>query len=217
MASHELKTPLTSLKGFLQVLGKRKSIENDDFCRNILKSSERQVFKMQNIINGFLNMSRLESGKLQLNLQSINLLETITTTIEEFRLLQPGVNISFEPGETVVLNLDKEKIEHVLINLFSNAVKYSKKDSAIFVGYQSDSNIVTIYVKDQGIGIKENEIDKIFERFYRSQEAKDKHIAGFGIGLYLCHEIINLHNGRIDVVSTPGEGSNFVITLPLNL
>lgn len=216
MASHELKTPLTSLQGYLQILKSKTAEECDAFTRQALQSSERQILKMGAIINGFLNMSRLESGKFQLNLQAAELSQLLESTIDDFRMLNPGVTILFSRNKLVHMYLDREKIEHVLFNLLSNAIKYSQKTSTVTVAYSFDDQQVRVSVKDSGVGIDKQEIGKIFERFYRSTSAKDHHISGFGIGLYLCYEIITMHNGHISVESEPGIGSTFYFHLPLN-
>jgi two-component system sensor histidine kinase VicK len=160
-------------------------------------------------------MSRLESGKFELNLQPAELGHIIETTIDEFRILNPGTIVLFEQKAAVHLSLDHEKIEHVLINLLSNAVKYSKKGSPVTVAYTVDDHQVTVSIKDTGVGISEQEIEKIFERFYRSNSAKDQHISGFGIGLYLCYEVVTMHGGTIYVKSVLGKGSTFYFNLPL--
>jgi PAS domain S-box-containing protein len=215
MASHELKTPLTSLRGYLQILKAKMDANSDGFIRQALQNSERQIIKMGGIINGFLTMSRLESGKLHLNLQPTELGQLIEQTINEFRLLNPGVAICFERGVLVHLHLDQEKIEHVLINLLSNAVKYSKKGMPVTVGYTTNDSQVTVSVEDTGVGISESDIAEIFEPFYRSASIKDQHISGFGIGLYLCKEIVTMHQGEISVSSALGQGSTFYFNLPL--
>lgn len=213
MASHELKTPLTSLQGYLQLLKKKFATEGDAFTRSALSSSERQIRKMSDIISGFLNMSRLESGKFQLTLKPIELSQHIATTIQEFKLLNPGVNIQFQKEQPVQVDADAEKLEHVLVNLLSNAVKYSKKGTTISVSYVVYHDSVAVSVKDDGVGIHKNDLGKLFDRFYRSENAKDQHISGFGIGLYLCYEIVRLHGGNIEVESEPGKGSTFRFTL----
>jgi len=215
MASHELKTPLTSLQGYLQLLNKKYSSQGDEFVRSALRNSEKQILKMSNIISGFLNMSRLESGKLQLTLQETELRHILETTIADFRVLNPEAQILLEEGDSVNISADHAKIEHVIVNLLSNAVKYSKKGAPVWVSYIVNNTSVTVSIKDQGVGISKPDLDHVFDRFYRSANARDQHISGFGIGLYLCYEIITLHKGTIHVESEAGRGSTFYFTLPL--
>jgi signal transduction histidine kinase len=123
--------------------------------------------------------------------------------------------VLFKPAAPICVDADREKIGQVINNLISNAVKYSPVGSTIKVGCEQVAGHVQISVADKGLGISKDDMKRLFERYYRARGNENKHIAGFGIGLYLCSEIIKGHNGRIWAESQPGKGSTFYFTLPL--
>ncbi|MCO5951069.1 PAS domain-containing sensor histidine kinase [Mucilaginibacter flavidus] len=214
MASHELKTPLTSIKAYIQILAKRLIPLNDSFVNTTLMKAGNQVTKMTDLIHSFLDLSRLESGKLQMKLVEFDMNELVEETIAETQLLSPGHPIEFEPGRQLFVKADAEKIGQVIGNLLSNALKYSDKDSTITVTCTSENNNVKVLVTDKGIGINAKDQEKLFQRFYRVESDKMKNISGFGIGLYLSSEIIQRHKGTIGVQSEEGRGATFYFTLP---
>jgi two-component system sensor histidine kinase VicK len=216
MVSHELKTPLTSLKAYVQMLGARAKTNEDGFTVNALGKVETQVNKMSAMINSFLNVSRLESGKIHLEKQDFDLVEALTETLEEFRLINSGQDIKFYSGGPLTVYADEEKIKHVVSNLVSNAIKYSPKNTPIEIKCELVDGMARLSVKDQGIGIKPHDIERLFERYYRVESDTTRHISGFGVGLYLSAEIIQRHNGKIWVESEPDQGSTFYFSLPLN-
>lgn len=215
MVSHELKTPLTTMSAIVQVLQGKAESNRDEFAIDALNKAYRQARKMTNMINGFLNVSRLESGKIQLYKQDFDLDELIIDMIEESKLTAPGYSISFAPCNALIVNADRDKIGSVISNLLSNAVKYSGKETPIDVKCERIDDMVQISVHDQGIGIKPQDAEKLFERYYRVEAQDRQHISGFGIGLYLSAEIVQRHDGRIWVESKGGVGSTFLFTLPL--
>ncbi|RZM26321.1 MAG: response regulator [Pedobacter sp.] len=213
MVSHELKTPLTSLAGFAQ-LGHRSAVKKQDESNaSIYDRINIQMRKMSNLINGFLNISQLESGKINLNPSHFSLDELINESVSEINVTSPQQKFELD-CDPVMLYADHDKIGTVLVNLLSNAIKYGKADSTVTVGCRAGQGKVKIYVKDEGIGIKEEDLDKLFDRYYRVQSDRTQHISGFGIGLYLCSEIINRHNGRIWAESEIGQGTTFHVELP---
>jgi two-component system sensor histidine kinase VicK len=180
MASHELKTPLTSLKAYIQLLAKKALPSNDSFINNALVKAENQVNKMTDLIHGFLDLSKLESGKLQIKIQNFDINKLINEAIAD---AGNGHIINFEPQEAIFLSADKEKISQVIGNLLSNAIKYSEKGSRITVVSKKAEGNVQVSVADEGIGIKPKDQQKLFQRFYRVESEKMKNISGFGIGL----------------------------------
>jgi two-component system sensor histidine kinase VicK len=216
MVSHELKTPLTSLKGYVQILHAKARKQDDDFAVNALSKVETQVNKMSAMINSFLNVSRLESGKIHLDKQEFDLYNLLKDTVEETILINPSHQIALAPYEPIIVFADKDKIEHVISNLLSNAIKYSARGSNIEVKCEITGDAVMVSVKDKGVGIKPHDIERLFERYYRVESNEIKHISGFGIGLYLSSEIIRRHAGKIWVDSEFDEGSTFYFTLPLS-
>jgi two-component system sensor histidine kinase VicK len=215
MVSHELKTPLTSLTAILQVLESKTKKSGDAFIPGALEKANQQVKKMTNMINGFLNISRLESGKIMIDKQPFTIGELIKEVIEETNLIGVGHIIDLQTCDKVVVNADRDKIGSVISNLLSNAIKYSPKGSHILLNCRRSENEVLFSVEDEGLGIRPEDREKVFDRFYRVESNYTRHISGFGIGLYLSAEIIRRHNGRIWVESENGKGSTFYFYLPL--
>lgn len=216
MVSHELKTPLTALKAYIQMLNNWAKKQKDQFSIGALTKVERQVKKMVNMINGLLNLSGAESGKIHLNKEYFLLNALISEVIDEMQFITSSDNIVMQPCEAVKVHADREKIEQVIINLLSNAAKYSEKNSTIEITCSPVANRVRVMVKDKGMGIKPEHIPLLFTPHYRVETEETEKISGFGIGLYLCSEIIKRHNGLIWAESEIGKGSTFVFELPLN-
>ena len=215
MVSHELKTPLTSMKGYIQLLMMKLKKQEDDFVIGALEKANNQVGKMTNMINGFLNISRLESGKIHIDRQVFDLSILVKEAEDEYLATIQTHNIIFAPVEITFVDADRDKIGQVIHNLISNAVKYSVQGSTIEVACVTINGVAQISVKDQGMGIKPNDLDKIFDRYYRVEAGHMHSISGFGIGLYLCAEITHRHQGEIWAESEFGKGSTFIFTLPL--
>jgi len=215
MVSHELKTPLTSLKGYAQILHLKAKKNQDDFALSALAKVIDQIKKMTGLINGFLDISRLESGKIHLDKSHFNLDELILENIEETSLLNTSHHIIFNACPQVSVVADRDKISSVISNIIGNAVKYSPEQTEIEINCELNDTHVRITVKDQGSGIAEKDVEKLFDRFYRVESEHTQLISGFGIGLYLCAEIIERHHGTIGVESKLGVGSTFYFTLPI--
>lgn len=215
MVSHELKTPLTTLSALVQVLAAKLKDMPDNFISGAMDKAGVQVKKMTNMINGFLNISRLESGKILIVKEIFDLGELIAEMIEETRLATSSHNILFNAADEIAVNADKDKIGSVISNLLSNAVKYSPKGKNIKVCFRKVDGCAEVSVKDEGMGIKSQDLEKLFDRYYRVETKHTAHISGFGIGLYLSAEIIRRHNGNIWAESESGVGSTFYFTLPL--
>jgi len=215
MVSHELKTPLTTLSAYVQMLQAKAQKSNDAFTGNALDKVSNQVKKMSTMINGFLNVSRLDSGKIILNKQDFPLNELLQEMVDEIKLTAPNYHINLLPSSVLIVNADRDKIGSVISNLLSNAVKYSPKGEVIELQGKAENNSVIVSIRDEGMGIKPEHLDKLFNRFYRVETKHTQHIAGFGIGLYLSAEIINRHGGKIWADSTVGTGSTFYFSLPV--
>jgi two-component system CheB/CheR fusion protein len=215
MASHELKTPLTSLKAYIQLLSKKLAASNDSFANNALAKANQQVNRMTDLIHGFLDLSKLEPGKLKLKLQEFDLNKLIADIIAETLATSPHRQIIFDCRTEFIVIADRQKIGQVISNFLSNAIKYSNKDCKIEVRCHGEESGVKVSVTDEGIGIKPKDQEKLFQRFYRVESEKMKNISGFGIGLYLASEIIQRHKGKIGVESRENAGSTFYFYLPL--
>jgi two-component system sensor histidine kinase VicK len=214
MASHELKTPLTSLNAYLQMLQAKARKAEDTFTLSALDKSVNQVKKMTTMINGFLNVSRLESGKIHIDKHSFDMADLVKEAEEETAAIFTSHKVVFAPVIQSCVIADRDKIGQVINNFISNAVKYSPLGSTINVACITINGIARVSVKDEGVGIKPEDQQKLFDRYYRV-ESNGAHIAGFGIGLYLCAEIIHRHEGNIWVESEWGKGSTFCFSLPL--
>ena len=215
MVSHELKTPLTSLTAIIQLLQAKIGNGEDANITVPLKNANKQVKKMATMINGFLNISRLESGKMLIVKDDFLLNDLLREAVDETQMISADYDFRFNDTQPVSVFADKDKIGSVILNLLSNAVKYSPKSTTIDVDCKVVNGKVRVSVKDEGIGIKSTDVKKLFDRYYRVETDDTRHIAGFGIGLYLSAEIIRQHQGDIWAESEPGKGSTFYFELPL--
>jgi len=217
MASHELKTPLTSIKAYIQLLAKKLDNNNDEFVANALTKAGNQVNKMANLIYGFLDLSRLESGKLQIKMQDFDINKLLAENIAEAQLINNNHLIIFNAAGEVMVHADRERIGQVINNFLSNAIKYSPKDSTVTITTKTCDDEIEVSVSDTGVGIKPKDQEKLFQRFYRVDSDEINNITGFGIGigLYLASEIIQRHKGKIWVNSEENKGSTFSFSLPI--
>ncbi len=218
IVSHELKTPLTSLKGMTQLLSRHvKRGKAPELANMGLEEMERAINRMEMLVNDLLDSSLIETNMFVLHRRRCDLVKLCQHLIEEYTA-GVGPELTFEvPGEPLEAEVDEDRLSQVLLNLLSNARKYSPKGSPITVTLQQEGYEATISVQDMGIGIPPDEIPHIFEQFYRasSAEAQAGARSGLGLGLYISRKIVERHGGRIDVQSVPGEGSTFSIVLPL--
>jgi two-component system sensor histidine kinase VicK len=214
MVSHELKTPLTSLTAYLQMLQSKATKSADALTLNALNKSVIQVKKMATMINGFLNVSRLESGKIHIDKRSFDMAELVKEVEEESIATMTSHKVVFAPVVETYVVADRDKIGQVINNFISNAVKYSPLGTTIHIACVTVDNQAQVSVSDEGLGIKAEDQQKLFDRYYRV-ETNAAYISGFGIGLYLCAEIVQRHDGRIWVESEPGKGSTFYFSIPL--
>lgn len=211
--SHELRTPLTSLKSYVQVLLARAKKESDHFRVNALTRAEVQANKMAAMIDDFLSLAKIEEGKITLAKEKFEMAPLLADVIEEALLISSSHKIVLTKCSDVLVEADKEKLGHVLINLVSNAVKYSPQGSTISIDCEKLNGQVKISVTDQGIGISEMDQKKLFNRFYRVENEKTKTVSGFGIGLYIVSEILKSHNSSVEVHSIEDQGSTFSFSL----
>ncbi|MBC7757763.1 MAG: PAS domain-containing protein [Phormidesmis sp. FL-bin-119] len=213
MVSHELKTPLTSLSAYLQVLNSKLSQPDESFEKTAVRQAIKQTGKMTTMINGFLNLSRLEATDTHINKEEFNICKLLRDTVEDMSLITNTHRITLQPCDSKIISGDQEKIGYVLNNLISNACKYSQVGTEVNLSCEVGTNQVTVSITDEGMGIKEEEVSHLFERYYRVENSNT--ISGFGIGLYLCAEILKRHQGKIWVESEYGKGSTFYFSLPV--
>jgi PAS domain S-box-containing protein len=213
LVSHELKTPLTSLKSYLQIA--KKKVADTDFIQRALEAATQQTKKMETMIGSFLHLSRIEGGHIHLEKSPFNLSKLIEETVTDARIASPGHQVShLSQGEINTL-ADREKISMVLTNLISNAQKYSPDGGEITISCIRKDNSVLISVSDQGMGISASDQKRLFQKFARVESEQTRAISGFGIGLYLVSTILSHHGSDITLESVPGKGSTFSFALEL--
>ena len=209
--SHELRTPLTSIQTHLEAM-----IDGIwEPSKERLNSVNEEVIRLSHLVNQLKNLAKFDSYEDKLNLKNENLTQLIKNIIynNESYALDKNIRIKYEL-EDVNANIDKEKISRVIINLISNAIRYTNLNGEILIKLYKKSDFIKIIVKDNGIGIPEESLDYIFERFYRVDKSRCRNTGGTGVGLTICKSIVDLHKGKIEVKSKLNEGSEFIITLP---
>lgn len=215
IASHELKTPLTSMKAYLQLLARSVDDTNVDTRRVYLQRTLTQLDKLHGLVADLLDISKLENGKLQLNKRAFDFEKLLVSTIDMIHQTQPSVVITLKGKANVEVYGDDVRIEQVLMNYLSNAIKYSPDTKDILVNtFLSDKGELVVEVHDKGVGIPLEKQEHIFQKFYRAEDTSNR-FQGLGIGLYICSEIIRLHSGGYGVKSAPGEGSVFYFSVPV--
>jgi two-component system, sensor histidine kinase and response regulator len=218
MASHELKTPLSSLKGMVQLLHRRLVRAGSSEVAN-LASMENSIRRMEVLVNDLLSISFIETGMLALRRQRCNIGELCQRLVDEYVAGTnpvPIVHLDI-PDEVIEAEVDVDRIGQVIINLLSNARKYSSASSPIHMTLRQQGSEYVISVRDNGVGIPPEVLPHVFERFYRVPgiEVQTGSSIGLGLGLYIAKQIVERHGGHIDAESTPGRGSIFSVILPL--
>jgi PAS domain S-box-containing protein len=212
MAGHELKTPLTSISAYLQLLDKA-DITGDN--KRFVTKALQNVAKLSGLVTDLLDVSKIEAGKLQMNIEKFDLVELLQESVDNFRHITLSHTIEYHTKEKpIYVSGDRSRIEQVMINFFTNAVKYSPDGKQIEVQLKRTDGDVIVSVHDKGIGVAEDQLDKLFSRFYRADELPGN-ISGLGIGLYISKEIVIRHGGKIWVESELGKGSAFYFSLPI--
>lgn len=216
IASHELKTPLTSLKGFAQFLHRRLEQQGSAELASLLKM-EQAIRRMELLVSDLLNTSLFETDIFVLHCRSCNIVELCQNLVAEYG---DDTESRFQLAtveEAIEVEVDVERISQVLLNLLSNARKYSRKETPIIVRLERQERTCRISVQDQGVGIPAETLPHLFERFYRAPgvEVQAGSSTGVGLGLYIAQKIVERHGGHIEVESRVGEGSTFSVILPL--
>ncbi len=216
VASHELKTPLTSVKAYVQLLQEHMENGKDPVMADYLQKTGRSVQKLEQFVGDLLDVTRIQNGKLTLQKTKFDLTELVEEVIQGVEITSKSHKILLNSSKEVVVNADRGRVEQVLINLLSNAIKFSPKAEEVVVEISPKIETVEVSVKDFGMGIPKESQEEVFDRFYRVSENR-KQPSGMGIGLNISQEIINLHQGKLWVESTPKKGSIFYFTLPYNI
>ena len=214
VASHELKTPLTSLKGYLQLINSYKKEELPPVVKQYIGKASVAVNKLQHLINDLLDVSKIQAGRLEYAMGEVNLSDLMMQVVENSKHIYPSHELEVQLQPNILITGNAERLEQVLMNFINNAVKYSLADKRILLKTIVKDNLVRVSVTDFGIGLSAEQIDRIFERFYRVEDKR--HItSGLGMGLYISDEIISNHRGKIGVDSELGNGATFYFELPV--
>jgi two-component system, OmpR family, phosphate regulon sensor histidine kinase PhoR len=214
--SHELKTPITSIKGFVETL-LAGALQEPEHAENFLRIIARQTDRLNEIIDDLLSLSRIErdteQGRVFLSTGRLKGVMQSAIQVCEAKAEAKNTTGSLDCPEELRAQISAPLLEQALVNLIDNAVKYSPTGSAVEVAAQRDSGEVAVRVRDQGVGIEKSQLSRIFERFYRVDAGRSRKIGGTGLGLAIVKHIAQAHGGRVTVDSTPGQGSVFSLYL----
>ncbi len=213
IASHELKTPMTIIKSYAELLRRRLTKNVDDQSQQILTKLEEQINRLSLLVKELLDVTALQRGTLPLRKDSFQLEHLVKEIIDQEAFAHEKTHITFKTEKLPRITADKFKLSQVIYNLISNAIKYSPKESEVNVRVFLKNDHILVGVQDQGRGIKPEDIKHIFDRFYRAEHTASA--SGLGLGLYISQEIIKQHGGEIRVTSEVNKGSTFTIVLPL--
>ena len=216
VASHELRTPLTTIKGYTQLLAQTVNDLQPEERATYINAVLGEIERMMGLISELLDVSRIETNRLQIHPQPIRWLEFIQGRVAAFQVQHPNraLRVALSTDETVV-TADPDRMRQVVDNLLSNALKYSAEGTDIDLSVEVRGTEMHTSVSDHGIGIPKDEIPQLFERFHRARNVSSRYYGGLGLGLYIARAIVEAHNGSIAVQSVEGQGSTFTMTLPV--
>jgi PAS domain S-box-containing protein len=214
MASHELKTPVTSLKGFTHILQRRLTKQGDEQGLHYLARMDAQLNRLTSLISDLLDLSRIQLGKLVLRMEPFDLDALIKETVENVQAATSTHRLLIEGRTGMQVLGHRDRLGQVAVNLLTNAIKYSPLADTVILRLMQDGEQVVVSVQDFGIGIDKAHQEKIFERFYQVTDPEEKTYPGLGIGLYISSEIVMRHHGRMWVESSKGKGATFFVALP---
>lgn len=216
--SHELKTPLTSIKGFVETLqgGAFRDPEN---AKRFLDIIEKQTVRLENLVNDLLTLSSLESQELVMDFQKEKISTIVNSVVNlhksHFDRMRQSIAINVA-SDLPSIYVDRQRMEQVFLNLLDNAVKFTPQGQEIFVDAFREDDFIRVNVRDTGIGIASEHIPRLFERFYRVDKARSRELGGTGLGLSIVKHIVHAHKGKVDVTSKPGVGTTFSVFLPVD-
>lgn len=216
IASHELKTPMTSVKGYIQLMERSLHKGDIETTKVRLSKVQNQIEKLNLLIADLLDISNIESGKMKLNQNYFSMSSLVDRVLEVMQPSNPSIEFHHEVHYSELIYGDENRIEQVVINFLTNAIKYSPGETEVIIKTYEKDNQVFFSVRDKGIGMSEENRRKVFDKFYRIEESSER-FQGLGIGLYICREIIHRHEGTVGVHSKPGFGSEFFFSIPLQL
>ncbi len=216
-ASHELKTPLTAIKGYVETL--QDEIDNPE-QKNFIGIINQNISRLEKIVEDLIVLSRLEDASTKINIEPVDMKKIVENVINLYmkKAIEKNIELKLDAKEIPPVPADGFKIEQLFINLIDNAIKFTEKGSIIvYLTYQKENSTVKIEVSDTGIGIPNEHLPRIFERFYVVDKARSRQSGGTGLGLSIVKHIVLLHNGTVDVESKPGYGTKFIIQIPLKV
>jgi len=211
--SHELRTPLTSISGYVELAREQADPETDGY----LEVVERNAARLLALVNDLLFVARLQSGRFELDLERVDVGRLVAESVASAKPQAVDANVELRihlSGGVTAVRGDRRRLGQVVDNLVSNAIKFSPDSGAVDLNVAQRNGVVLIEVEDQGMGIPESERPRLFERFFRTQGALDRHIPGTGLGLYITKSIVEAHGGTVEARSVDGAGSSFVVELP---
>lgn len=215
LVSHELKTPITSMKAYLYILQKRLNDSGDKQDIYLLENVEKQANRLTSLLTELLQAGKVESGKFPPHKKQFDLNVVVKKVVSDFQYTVDTHTLKRTGEIKQKVHGDARRLEQVLINLLTNAIKYSPEADRVNVNVSEDKDYATVSVRDFGIGIAKKDLSKIFERYYRADKKNAINTQGFGLGLYISSEIIKQQDGEIWVESTKSKGSTFYFTIPI--
>lgn len=217
--SHELKSPINAVEGYLRVMKERQVGDNLDDYDTMLDRSLERIKGMRTLIMDLLDFTRIESGKRQREVKVVDLTEIARTAIDSMSpyAIQKNVKVHLDAQGQYMINADFEEIEIILNNLISNAIKYNRNDGNVFCTIKSEKDDIRVIVEDTGIGMNEEELTKLFQEFTRIKNQKTKNITGSGLGLSIVKRYVESYNGTVEVKSIPDSGTTFIVVFPQSM
>lgn len=216
--SHELKSPINAIEGYIKMMQEKQLGDNIDDYATMIDRSMLRLKGMRTLILDLLDLTKLESGKKNRSIKKVDLYEVAKMAIDSMEPLaiQKQVKMELQGEQNTYISSDRDELEIILNNLISNAVKYNLDGGKVLVNIASSEVNVKVTVEDTGIGMSEEDIEKLFQEFVRIKNSKTKNVTGSGLGLSIVKKMVELNRGTINVESTPDVGSKFIIVLPKN-
>jgi two-component system, chemotaxis family, CheB/CheR fusion protein len=213
MASHELKTPLTAIVAYVQLLDMQLGMDKEKKYKPIVEKIDHQVTRLRALVEALLDLNLIQTGNLSYRMEPLDLCSVTREWKENYEIVHPNLRINLDLSPNCFIVADRYRIEQVLNNLVSNAFKYSPGKEEVALRVKDDKNRILIEVQDEGIGIPHDKMSDLFKKFSRVKASADR-FTGLGLGLFIAKEIVKNHGGSINVKSEPGQGSTFTVTLP---
>lgn len=218
--SHELKAPLATIKEALLLLSEGSLGAVNEKQKKFLDLSSQNVERLNRLINGFLDSAKLENSKSSMKRSLFSITDTAKTIMDSLDMIAKNKGIVLEgliPDKKIEIWGDPDKLNQVISNLVENAIKYNRPDGKVHISLEETDDEISISVRDTGMGIPKDDLDKVFDRFYRVERSDMAGIPGTGLGLSIVKDIVSMHKGAISVESEINNGSKFTVALPKNL